>query len=119
MSLPAAADWTHWLALGACVLLTTGGQLCLKLGASRARGDWASFFQPWTVLGWFLFGLNTVAGVYAMQAIDLKIGSTWSAAAYPLVALMAWRLFSEPLSRRQLFGCMLITTGIAIFHWPS
>ena len=81
MSGPETAEPSHWLALAACVVLTTAGQLCLKAGALRARGDLASFVHPWTLLGWLLFGLNTIAGVYAMRAIDLKVGSTWSAAA--------------------------------------
>lgn len=118
MSAPEAAEASHWLSLAACVVLTTVAQLCLKAGARGARGAFASFVHPWTLLGWLLFGLNTVAGVYAMRAIDLKVGSTWSAMAYPLVALLARALLDEPLTRHQLAGCGLIAAGIFIFHWP-
>ena len=118
MTTPDPAELSHWLALASCVVLTTTGHLCLKVGTRRARGALASFVHPWTLLGWFLFVLNTMAGVYALQAIDLKVGSTWSAAAYPLIALLARALLDEPLTRRQLAGCTLIAAGIFIFYWP-
>lgn len=100
------------------MLLTSAGQLCLKAGALRAKAAYSSLFHPWTLSGYSLFVINTILAVYAMQTIDLKIGSTWSAAAFPLVALLAQKVFAEQLTRQQLVGCALITFGIAIFHWP-
>ncbi len=108
--------FTHYLALVCCVLLTTSAQLCLKMGARREGHVLRSFFNPFTFTGYALFGLGTVLAVYAMQAVDMKIGSTWAGIPYVLVVVLANLLLKEPLSRGKLVGCTFIVLGIVIFH---
>jgi len=111
-----APQASHYAALAACVFLTAGGQLLLRKGASSAVRILGSFFNPFTIAGYGLFALNTVAGIYAMRAIELKTGTVWSSLSFPLVALAAWALLKEPFRWRVGVGCALIVLGACIFH---
>jgi uncharacterized membrane protein len=107
---------SNYLALASCVLLTTTAQLLLKTGASKKGHIIHSFLNRYTVAGYGLFVLGTVSAVYAMQVIDMKVGSTWSGMSYMLVVILANLLLKESLSREKLTGCAFITLGILVFH---
>lgn len=110
------ASISHYVALATCVVLTAAGQICLRRGAAGKSTFLLVYLAPATILGYALFGLNTVAAVYAMQAIDLKTGSTWSALAVPLVVVAAKFLLGETIGRSKALGCGLVFLGIAVFH---
>lgn len=105
----------HVIALAGCVACTTGAQLLLKAGALRSASLASSFVNRFTILGYLLFGLNTLLVAYALQGIDLKTGSTWSAVPYVLVTALASRLYGEPFSRTKILGSGLIVLGVLVF----
>lgn len=106
----------HTLALFACVILTACAQILLKIGASK-EGRWISGYLNYsTFAGYTVFAVVTVLGVYAMQVIELKIATAWTGATYALVAIAAAVILKERLSKRRIFGPVLIVTGIIFFH---
>ncbi len=106
----------YYAALTACVLLTTAAQLLLKTGATRKGGVLGSFLNPYTLTGYGLFGVTTLLATFAMQRLDMKIGSTWAAVPYFLVVVLAWCLLGERVSRKRVAGCALIVIGLMLFH---
>ena len=106
----------HYIALAGCVLLTATGQLCLKSGARDKKHVIHSFLNPMTILGYGCLLLVTVGAVYAMQVVDLKVGSTWGSITYLLVVVLARPVLGEPLSQKSVAGCLIIVLGVVVFH---
>jgi uncharacterized membrane protein len=110
-----SAKFSHYVALMGCVILTTTAQLFFKVGASKGKKVLWSFLNPITAIGYLLFGINTVLAVYVLQAVEMKIVSTWAAMPYLLVVLFAAILLKETLTIQKIAGSLLIMAGVVIF----
>jgi len=115
MEIIRGAKFSHYVALMGCVILTTTAQLFFKVGALKGKKVLWSFLNPITAIGCLLFGINTVLAVYVLQAVEMKIVSTWSAMPYLLVVLFAAILLKETLTIQKIAGSFLIMAGVAIF----
>jgi drug/metabolite transporter (DMT)-like permease len=108
----------HGATLAAFVLLVSTAQLCLKVGSARKShaSMFHSMFDPYTLCGYGIFLLGTVAGVYAMQFLELKAVSTAGSISYPCVVLLSRFVLKEKLTSGKLAGCALIVVGIVVFE---
>ncbi|MGH7495043.1 MAG: EamA family transporter [bacterium] len=106
----------YYAALAAGILLTGVAQVLMKSGTERS-GTWVACFMNWrTIVGYAIFGLVTALNIYALQAIDLKTVSAWTAATYIVVILLSWKLLQEEIDRTAAWGCALIVLGIIVFN---
>lgn len=104
----------HGAALAACLVLTAGGHLFLKVAAS-------SVSRPVTRLVAAGAGFSALASVvplaaFAMQVFDLKTVSAWSAGTQVLVFAGAVGILGERPDARTSLGAALIVLGIVVFH---
>ncbi len=104
----------HGAALAACLVLTAGGHLVLKVAASLAAKPAARLVAA----GIGLFALASVVplAAYAMQAFELKTVSAWSAGTQVLVFAGAIVVLGERPDVRTSLGAALIVLGIVVFH---
>ena len=100
-----------------CIVTTTASHLCLKKGAASPSWTRLPFFNTWTATGLILLGGVTVMAVYALQMIELKVFTAWTALIYLLVPLCAAALFKEKFTPRRTVGSALIVVGIFMFQY--
>lgn len=112
-----ASHVSHALALGACLLLTATSQLLLKHGASGETTARSALLNRFTLSGYALLVMVTVLAVYAMQAIELKVVTAWTALTYLMVTAGSATILGEHVNRARWLGSALIVAGIAVFQW--
>ena len=95
------------------VLLTSAGQLLLKIGAGRSMpGRW---LNGYVLAGYGLFAVTVLVSYYLMHIIDLKYFTAIMSASYVLVALASRIVLGEKIGRRRALGTLLIALGVAVF----
>lgn len=104
------------------VLLTTGAQLCVKLGAARipAARNWVVFiragFNTYIICGGILILMATVAYIFALTRIPLNIAYSFTGFNYILVFMAGWRILKEEVNVLQFIGVALIFLGIVTWN---
>ena len=107
---------SYYAALATGILLTGFAQVLMKSGTER-KGTWIAIFMNWrTIMGYAIFGLVTALNIYALQGIDLKTVSAWTATTYIVVILLSWKLLREEIDWKAAWGCALIVLGIIVFN---
>ena len=96
--------------------LTVTAQLLLKLGATRGRGRGAirRLLSPLVLAGYGLLLAVTAINFYGLQQVPLITMGYVNAAVQLLVALMAYLLMGERLTRRQWWAQACIAGGILL-----
>lgn len=102
------------LFLASCI--TTVSQVLLKLSAkSEAKNIIHIFVNHRVIVAYSLFFLVIFISTYAYKTIDYKYGVAMESLSYVLVLLSSRFFLSERLSKHQLIGMVLITSGIICF----
>lgn len=107
-----------------CVLLTTAGQIALKLGASNqtllgllAAGDYAAYatraaIAPMIIIGLLLYALSTVLWLLILGRADLSYAYPFISLGFVLTALYGRFALHEPLTVPRIAGIGLIVLGV-------
>jgi small multidrug resistance pump len=111
-----AAPLPYYAALLAGILLGVAGQIALKIGAERSAGMMAQFLHPFTILGIAVYGFAAAFYIIAIKRIPISLAFPSVSLSYAAVAVLAHRLWGEPLGVPQLAGIALIAGGILLLH---
>ena len=101
------------------VFITAFCQILLKLGAMHGKKRNSlvfSYLNIYTTSGYFLLFVVTLMNTYAYTHIELKIATILMPSTFVLVALLAFTMLNEKISKNQLVGSAIIIVGIIVFN---
>jgi small multidrug resistance pump len=102
----------YWLALGAAILTSLGGQVLLKAGAIGDGNFLDQVFRPTTIIGLIAYGGAAFLYIIALRKIPMSVALPCTAASYVAVALIGHFMFGEALSAQKLAAIGLICGGV-------
>ena len=98
------------------VLISSISQVMLKTSANKSYSDRIKeYLNPTVIIAYGLFFLSTLITVFAYKVVPLSLGPVLESTGYIFVAGLGVVLLKEKMSRRKLFGMILILAGIALF----
>lgn len=98
------------------VLISSISQVMLKTSANKSYSDRIKeYLNPTVIIAYGLFFLSTLITVFAYKVVPLSLGPVLESTGYIFVAILGVVLLKEKMSRRKLFGMILILAGIALF----
>jgi drug/metabolite transporter (DMT)-like permease len=102
------------LALGLLlVILTTCGQLLLKMGARASEGG--ALINRRVVYGYLVLMLVVFVSYFLMHVTELKNFTVVMSASYVAVAITARSVLKEQIGKDRVVGTVLICIGIFVF----
>jgi multidrug transporter EmrE-like cation transporter len=99
-----------------CIILTSMGQLFLKIGARGKNNIRSMFLNPYAITGYVLLAVVTVCAVLALNSVDLKLFYALMSLNYVVVILLSNVILNEPLSYNKIVATSLIVIGIIVFN---
>ena len=98
------------------VLISSISQVMLKTSANKSYSDRIKeYLNPTVIIAYGLFFLSTLITVFAYKVVPLSLGPVLESTGYIFVAVLGVVLLKEKMSRRKLFGMILILAGLALF----
>lgn len=99
------------------VLASSLAQILLKKAASVPRKNIKAEYLNWQVfVSYLIFGLAAAVGMYVLRYLPISLVPILESAAYVFVAILSWIILKEKLKMLQIFGIILIITGIVVFN---
>ena len=95
------------------ILLTTAGQIFLKLGADKAKESF--FINGYVLFGYLLFLLTIMCSYYLMKIVPMKYFTVIMSLNYITVMVAAKVFLSEKINKDRFIGTMLVTCGVIVF----
>ena len=106
-----------YLVLAVSILLGVAGQMLLKSGASTPAATLiGQFLAPHSIIGLGVYFVSALCYMYALRKLPVSVAFPAVSLSYVLVALLAWRLYDEPLGWSKLAGIVLICSGVALIN---
>ena len=108
----------YYLIYISAIIITSISQILLKIGANRGKSKsyLYSFFNFFTIIGYFFLLLSTVFSLYALRVISLKITIVMLPLVYIFVGFLSFVILKEYFSKIKLIGSIIIIIGILIFN---
>ena len=107
--------------LALVILFSSFGQVFIKLGVSRIGGFGLNFVffafkNPFVCLGLLLYAFGAIFWLFVVRNMPLNIAYSTLSLIYPMVLLLSYLFFKEPISARQILGVALVSLGVTIIH---
>jgi multidrug transporter EmrE-like cation transporter len=114
--------WNPYFQIMLTVVLTSGAQILLKLGADASTGDasvgaWlgvSELASGWTWLGILAFVSSFGSWLYALRFLPLGIAFSLTNGVHVLVPLGSWYFLHEHLGLLRIGGIGVIIAGILL-----
>jgi len=100
------------------ILITSISQIFLKIGANEKNNEnvFKSFFNIWTITGYFFVLFSTLLSLFALQKLELKTTVFLLPLGIIFVGLFSFFILKEKLSKYKIVGSIVIIIGIIIFN---
>jgi drug/metabolite transporter (DMT)-like permease len=100
----------------ACTVIGAAAQVLIKMGAMHLTGHGliAMLTNAPLMAGYSLYGISTVALVYALRDGELSLLYPVIALTYVWVTLLSFILFRETISPFKLVGIATIVAGVGV-----
>jgi multidrug transporter EmrE-like cation transporter len=124
---PARSPMVNYLLVALGVLLNVGAQVALKMtgkdggeiGLSAIIADPVRWlFNPWFILGVFLYGVSVINWLIVLTRVDLSIAYALMSTGYILTFMAGVWLFHEPVSTPRVLGLLVIIAGVILITRP-
>jgi len=97
------------------VLISSISQMLLKRAANKIhKNKLAEYMNPIVVIAYFLFFGATLLTVFAYRGVPLTLGPILESTGYIFVAILSVVILKEKVTRRKVFGNILIVLGVSI-----
>jgi len=107
---------SHWIALGAAIILTSISQVLLRSGAKGKAGlNSPSLLNTRILFGYMIFLVVALLMIYAMQEVSLRAASAMNSITFILVPIMAHKFVKDPMNPRIMLGSLTILIGVVVF----
>ena len=93
-------------------------QVLLKMSANEEHKNVIEEYLNWKVIvgyGLMFVGMGLTIVAYA-KGVQYKNGPIMESIANIWVVLLSWYFFREPVTKKKVFGNILILIGIAVFY---
>lgn len=99
------------------VLAAAGAQMLLKKAAGNHYPSfWKQYVNPWVIGGYAIMGLAMLTNIYAMnKGVQLKEVGIIESLSYLFVPVLAFFLFGEKLTWKEIGAIVVIMTGVIVF----
>ncbi|PZW39847.1 multidrug transporter EmrE-like cation transporter [Humitalea rosea] len=107
----------YWIALGAAICVSLGGQVLLKAGATGALAEpglVAQVMRWQTIIGLGCYGVSALLYIIALRKIPMSVALPCTAASYIVVAFIGHFVFGEALGPQRLAAIVLISAGVLL-----
>jgi small multidrug resistance pump len=106
----------YYVFLAAAITAGVAGQVLLKTGSDGAVSVTTQFLNPFTIIGFAIYGLAGVLYIVAIKKIPVSLAYPSVAVSYIAVGIIAHFMWNEPFGLPQLGGMLLIGGGILLLH---
>ena len=117
--------WAAFALVMTGVLLNAIAQLALKASVNETGVIGIDFhsivssagslaFNAWLWLGLICYAVSVVVWILALSRVDVSIAYPMLSIGYIVNALVAWRLFDEPMNIGRVVGIGIIILGVYV-----
>lgn len=111
----------RFISLLSVVVAMSAGQILFKLAAQKVGplsmnldSALRVVFNPYLILGIFIYGVTTVLWVVMLTSADLSRSYPFVALSMIIVPLAGIVLFNEPLTPSLIIGGLLVVAGVVV-----
>lgn len=98
------------------VCIASMSQILLKKSANIERkGKIAEYMNKEVILSYGLLFVSTLLTLYAYKEVKLSMGLVLETISYILIPILSYFILKEKISKRQIYGIVLIMLGIIIY----
>lgn len=99
----------------ASVLLASVSQVLLKKSANIKYNNFLrEYLNFYVIVAYGLFFLSSMMSTVAYKRVPLSLGSVLDTTSYLYVTFLSYFILRERISRRKMFGLVLILLGIIV-----
>lgn len=107
----------YFLLLLCSVIIASFSQVLLKKSAGKKHKSLiAEYLNLYVIVGYGMMICSTVTTILAYRGIEYKNGPVIESAGYILVMILSYFFFSEKITKRKIFGNLLVLLGIGVFY---
>lgn len=107
----------YWICMFMSVIVASASQILLKKSADKKYDSIIKEYLNFNVIvGYGMMVGSTILTIIAFKGIAYKNGPVIESLGYILVMVLSYIFFSEPITKKKVFGNMLILLGIFIFY---
>lgn len=103
------------------VIMSTGAQLVLKLGANKinaelqdATGLWAialTLLNMPILIGLVIYVISAATWIWVLTKVDISVAYPFISLGFVMTLVFGWLVFGEELSGSKIIGTVLIIVG--------
>lgn len=99
------------------VVISAFSQVLLKQAANTTKNQSIvkQYFNLKVISAYAIFVLASLCSIYAYKVIPITLGACLATLEYGLVAVLSYFFFKERLTKKQIFGIILIIGGIIVY----
>ncbi len=99
------------------VLVASCSQVLLKKSANiEYENKIKEYINPYVIIGYVMMIVSTLLTIYAYTGLEYKNGPIIESLGYIFIMILSWLFFKEKITKKKLFGNILILMGIAIYY---
>lgn len=99
------------------VTLAALSQILLKKSALKEHeGFLKEYLNPYVIGGYGLTGISMLLTIFAFRGMEYKNGPIIESLGFVLVMLFGLFVFKERLTKKKVFGALLILSGIFVYY---
>lgn len=95
------------------ILLTTVGQILLKVGADKSQNQ--RLINGYVLLGYVLFLITVLLSYFLMKVIPMKYFTVIMSLNYITVMIAAKIFLNEEIKTDRLIGTVMVAFGVLVF----
>lgn len=107
----------YWIMMFSSVIIASFSQVFLKMSTKKKYENFIKeYVNPHVIVGYGMMLVSTILMIFSFQKLDYKNGPVIESFGYILVMLLSLIFFNEKITKRKLFGNILILLGVLIFY---
>lgn len=111
-------NFSPYLLLILCsVIMASFAQILLKKATLKTYKSWIfEYLNPYVIFGYGIMMIGMVLNVLAYRKVDYKNGPVIESLGFLFVMILSWFFFKEKITKKKLFGNLIILLGVVIFY---
>lgn len=99
------------------VFISSVSQVILKKSANiQYESKIKEYLNPWVICAYGMFFGASLMTVLAYKGVTLSMGPILEATGYVWVTLLGFAILKEKVTKKKLFGLVVIIIGIIVFN---
>lgn len=97
-------------------ILSAFSQLLLKMSSMKEQKSvFYEYFNPFVMLGYTITAICLVLVMIAYKRVPYKYGAVLESLTFIYIVILSRLFFNEKITRKKIFGNILILIGVVIF----